>query len=130
MKVGDSLPVSTFPAVDGAASTLFSGSSWALDASPRDFERARGAGASDTVAPAMLSLAYLGRFLTDQFDQTRLRHLAAHFVGAMHDGDEIWCKGLVAELFDAGCERRARLEIAITNQFGERKIVGEAVVSL
>lgn len=130
MKVGDTLPALTFPAISGAASTLFAGVSGAHESVLSDSGHAPGAEVSDAAAPAMLWMAYLGRFLTARFDQARLRHFAARFIDVTHAGDEISCTGEVIELFDAGCERRARIEIATTNRFGERNIVGEAIVSL
>lgn len=130
MKVGDTLAALTLPAISGAASSLFADVSGIDQSGLSDSVYAPGADVSDAAAPAMLWMAYLGRFLTARFDQARLRHFAARFIDVTYAGDEISCTGEVLELFDAGCERRARLEIAITNQFGERNIVGEAIVSL
>lgn len=130
MKVGDTLAALTLPAISGAASTLFAGVSGVDESGLSDSVHAPGIDVSDAAAPAMLWMAYLGRFLTARFDQARLRHFAARFIDIAHAGDEISCTGEVLELFDAGCERHARIEIATTTQFGERIIVGEAIVSL
>ncbi len=40
------------------------------------------------------------------------------------------CSGRVVELFEEGGEQRAKLEIQTSNQDGEVKIAGEAIVGL
>jgi acyl dehydratase len=45
-------------------------------------------------------------------------------------GDLITCSGTVTELFEAEGERRARLSLQTTNQHGQVKLIGDAVVAL
>lgn len=130
MKIGDRLPALTFPAIDKAALARFAEAASGRSAAGTDVDHVRENGLRDVVVHEMLSMAYLGRFLTARFDQSRLRHFAVRFVGVTLPEDEISCSGEVIELFDAGCERRARLEIRATSRSGESKAVGEAVVSL
>jgi acyl dehydratase len=52
------------------------------------------------------------------------------FVGITHLGHEVTCTGRVVDKFEAHGERRVKLEIQTANQYGEPRVVGEAVVAL
>ncbi len=78
----------------------------------------------------MLSMAYLGRLLTQWVDQRQLRSFGVRFAGITHLGHQITCTGKVVEKFEADGERRVKLEIQTANQYGETKIVGDAIVAL
>ena len=45
-------------------------------------------------------------------------------------GEAITCSGSVTELFEVNGERRARLTLQTTNQHGQVKLTGDAVVAL
>ncbi|MDE2454731.1 MAG: dehydratase, partial [Burkholderiales bacterium] len=87
-------------------------------------------GMTDVFAHGMLSMAYLGRLLTQWVDQRRLRQFGVRFVGITHLGHQIRCTGRVAEKFEADGESRIRLEIQTVNQYGDTKILGDAVIAL
>ena len=76
----------------------------------------------DVFAHGMLSMAWLGRLLTQWVDQRRIRHFGVRFVGITQLGDEITCSGKVVEKFEAEGEQRVKVEIATTNQHGEARI--------
>ncbi|MNE61756.1 hypothetical protein D3C80_1569930 [compost metagenome] len=78
----------------------------------------------------MLSMAYLGRLLTQWVDQRQLREFGVRFLGITHLGHVITCSGKVVEKFEAEGERRVKLEIRTSNQYGDVKILGDAVVAL
>ena len=52
------------------------------------------------------------------------------FLGITHLGHQITCTGSVVELFEIDGERRIKVEVRTTNQYGETKIVGDAVIAL
>jgi acyl dehydratase len=83
----------------------------------------------DVFAHGMLSMAYLGRLLTHWVDQRQLRQFGVRFVGITHLGHQITCTGKVVEKFEADGEKRVKLEIQTTNQYGEPRIVGDAIVA-
>ncbi|MNJ67992.1 hypothetical protein D3C77_642050 [compost metagenome] len=78
----------------------------------------------------MLSAAYLGRLLTSWVPQTQIRALSMRFVGITQIGHIPHLSGRISEKFEADGEKRVRLQIQCANQYGEAKVVGEAVVAL
>jgi len=51
------------------------------------------------------------------------------FVGITHLGHQVTCTGKVVEKFEADGEKRVKLEVQTTNQYGEPRIVGDAVIA-
>ncbi len=84
----------------------------------------------DVFAHGMLSMAYLGRLITRWVDQRQLREFGVRFVGITHLGHQVTCTGRIVDKFEADGERRVKLEIQTANQYGEPRVVGEAVVAL
>jgi len=78
----------------------------------------------------MLSAAYLGRLLTRWVPQQQVRKLSIRFTGITQLGHVPTCTGQVVEKFEADGEKRVRLSIRCANQYGEDKLVGEAIVAL
>lgn len=130
IQVGDTLPALELPPVDRKMLALFAGASGDHNAVHIDIDYARRAGMPDVFAHGMLSMAWLGRLLTQWVDQRQLRQFGVRFVGITHIGHRIVCTGRVVEKFEANGERRVRLEIQTANQYGEPRVVGDAVVSL
>ena len=52
------------------------------------------------------------------------------FVAITQVGEAITCSGQVTELFEQAGERRARLSLQTTNQHGQVKLTGDAVIAL
>ncbi|CAG9263198.1 MaoC family dehydratase [Paraburkholderia unamae] len=130
IKVGDTLPPLELPPVDRKMLALFAGASGDHNAVHIDIDYARRAGMPDVFAHGMLSMAWLGRLLTQWVDQRQVRQFGVRFVGITHLGHRIVCTGRVVEKFQAEGEQRVRLEIQTANQYGEPRVVGDAVVSL
>jgi acyl dehydratase len=130
VQVGDTLPPLTLEAINRTTLALFAGASNDHNAIHIDTDYARKAGMPDVFAHGMLSMAYLGRLLTLWVDQRKLRDFGVRFVGITHLGHRITCTGRVTEKFEADGEQRVRLEIQTANQYGETRILGDAVVAL
>jgi acyl dehydratase len=128
--VGDTLPVLELPAINRTTLALFAGASGDHNQIHIDTDYARKAGMVDVFAHGMLSMAYLGRLLTQWVDQRQLRSFGVRFTGITHLGHKITCSGKVVEKFEADGEQRVKLEIETRNQYGDAKIVGDAVVAL
>jgi len=128
VQVGDELPPLQLPPVNRNTLALFAGASGDHNPIHIDIDVARRAGLPDVFAQGMLGMAWLGRLLTGWAPQSRLRRFDARFQGITHLGNAMCCSGRVAEKLEA--ERCVRIELQSANQFGQTKIVGEAIVSL
>ena len=109
---------------------LFAGASGDHNPIHVDLDFARHAGFEDVFAHGMLSMAYLGRMLTDWMPQSALREFRVRFTAITHVQDRVICTGRIVERFERKGERRARVEIQAATQSGEVTLTGEAVVAL
>jgi acyl dehydratase len=130
VNVGDALPPLALPEITRTTLALFAGASGDHNQIHIDTDYARKAGMVDVFAHGMLSMAYLGRLLTQWVDQRQLRSFGVRFTGITHLGHQITCTGKVVEKFELDGEQRVKLEIETRNQYGETRIVGDAVVAL
>ncbi|MGA7779161.1 MAG: MaoC family dehydratase [Paraburkholderia sp.] len=130
LNVGDVLPPLALAPINRTTLALFAGASGDHNVVHIDLDAVRRAGMPDVFAHGMLSMAYLGRLLTQWVDQRQLRQFGVRFVGITQLGHQITCSGRVVEKFEADGEQRVKLEISTANQFGEARIMGDAVVAL
>ena len=130
VQVGDELPSLQLPPVDRTTLALFAGASGDHNPIHIDIDVARRAGMPDVFAQGMLGMAWLGRVLTGWAPQSRLRHFEARFQGITHLGNAMRCGGRVVEKLERDGERCVRIELQSANQYGQTKIVGEALVAL
>ncbi|MBV6822062.1 MaoC family dehydratase [Pseudomonas sp. PD9R] len=130
INVGDTLPTLALPPINRTTLALFAGASGDHNAIHIDTDYARKAGMTDVFAHGMLSMAYLGRLLTQWVDQRQLREFGVRFLGITHLGHQITCSGTVVDRFEFEGEQRIKVEVRTTNQYGETKIVGDAVIAL
>ncbi|MBL0296602.1 MAG: MaoC family dehydratase [Betaproteobacteria bacterium] len=128
--VGDVLPPLQLPPVDRTTLALFAGASGDHNPIHIDTDVARRAGMPDVFAQGMLGMAWAGRLLTRWAPQSRLRRFDARFQGITHLGNAMRCSGRVVEKLEQDGERCVRIELQSANQFGQTKIVGEALVAL
>ncbi|MCJ1886950.1 MaoC family dehydratase [Pseudomonas sp. LA21] len=126
--VGDELPSFTTDPVNRTTLALYCGASGDHNPIHVDIDFARKAGMPDVFAHGMLSMAYLGRLLTNWVPQERLRSFSVRFAAITQLGDAITCAGRVLEKDEAA--GTLRLEITTRDQAGEIKLSGEAVVAL
>ena len=89
IKLGDTLPALNLAPVNRTTLALFAGASNDHNAIHIDLDYARRAGMPDVFAHGMLSMAWLGRLLTQWVDQRRLREFSARFTGITHLGHQL-----------------------------------------
>jgi len=130
IKVGDSLPLLTLPAISRKTLALYAGASADHHPLHIDLDYARDSGVPDVFAHGMLSAAYLGRMLTDWVPQERIRSLSVRFVGITQLHSVPTCSGEVVDKFEEQGEKRVKVALKCANQQGEDKLVGVAVVAL
>ena len=130
VKVGQELPPLQLLRISRTTLALFAGASGDHNPIHIDIDFAKAAGMPDVFAHGMLSMAYLGRFLTRWAPQTQLRQFAVRFAAIAPVGAKLTCTGKVAEISERNGEVLARLEIGVVDDKGEVKLAGEALVAL
>lgn len=130
VSVGDELPPLQLPAVDRTTLALFAGASGDHNPIHIDLDVARRAGLPDVFAQGMLGMAWVGRLLTGWVPQRHLRRFEVRFQGITHLGNAMRCSGRIAEKLEVDGERCVRIELLSVNQYGQTKIVGDALVAL
>lgn len=130
VQVGDALPAFTTDAISRLTLALYCGASGDHNPIHVDTDFAQAAGQADVFAHGMLSMAYLGRLLTNWVPQTALREYGVRFVAITQVHAQVRCEGRVTEKFEQGGERRVRVELSTTDQHGQTKLAGDAVIAL
>ena len=130
VQLGQELPALELPPVTRTMLALFAGASGDHNPIHIDVDFARRAGMPDVFAHGMLGMAWLGRLLTGWMPQSKLRKFDVRFQGITHLGNAITCRGKVVERLTYGGEDCVRVELSTTNQFGQTKIVGDAIVAV
>ncbi|MBU0790376.1 MAG: MaoC family dehydratase [Gammaproteobacteria bacterium] len=130
VKVGDELPALKLPRISRTTLALFAGASGDHNPVHIDLDFAKAAGMPDVFSHGMLSMAYLGRFLTNWAPQTQLRHYAVRFSAITPIGAKLTCGGKVVEKLEHNGEQVVKLEIGVVDENGELKLSGDALVAL
>ncbi len=89
IEVGDTLPPLALPPVTRTTLALFAGASGDHNPIHIDIDFARAAGMSDVFAHGMLSMAWLGRMVTNWAPQRDLREFSVRFSAMTHVGERI-----------------------------------------
>lgn len=79
------------PPITRGTLALFAGGSGDHNALHIDLDAAKAAGMPDVFAHGMLSMAYLGRLLTDNFDIRDIRRFKVRFSAITDVGDAVEC---------------------------------------
>lgn len=130
ISIGDEIPSLTTPPISRTTLALYAGASGDHNPMHIDIDFARKFGMDDVFAHGMLSMAYLGRVLTNWVPQTDIREYGVRFASITKVHDKIVCSGKVVEKFEKNGEKLVRLEIAALNQDGDVKLSGQAVVAI
>ncbi|MNJ11512.1 MaoC/PaaZ C-terminal domain-containing protein [Pseudomonas alkylphenolica] len=127
---GFELPPLKLEPLNRTVLALYAGASGDHNQVHIDLDFARKSRQPDVFAHGMLSAAYLGRLLTQWVPQSQVRGLSMRFVGITQLGHVPHLSGRVVEKFEADGEKRVRLHIQCLNQYGDPRLMGEAVVAL
>ncbi|KOC24049.1 dehydratase [Comamonas testosteroni] len=128
IQVGDTLPALNLPPISRTTLALFAGASGDHNPIHIDTDFARKAGMPDVFAQGMLSMAWLGRLITQWAPQSQLRRFDVRFQGITHLANAISCTGRVVEKRDS--DRSVRIEMQSSNQHDQTKIAGDAWIRL
>jgi acyl dehydratase len=98
-----------------------------------DEEAAHRVGLDSVIAHGMLSMAFLGQFVTQHISddpEAHLAHLKVRFMNMVRLGDTLTCYGMVkARAMDNNGDMSVVIECWAQNQKGEKVTAGEAIVS-
>jgi acyl dehydratase len=130
IQVGTEIPALELPPISRYTLALYAGASGDHNPIHIDSDFAKSAGMPDVFAHGMLSMAYLGRMLTNWQPQAQLRKFGNRFAAITQLQDVITCSGKVVELLERDGETLARCEIQAVKADGERTLVGEALVAV
>ena len=130
LQVGDEMPVLELPPITRTTLALFAGASGDHNPIHIDIDFARGAGMKDVFAQGMLSMAYLGRALTEWVPQRQILSYGVRFAAMTHLGDRVRCSGKVVEKLNHAGRPCVRVQISAAKATGEITLAGEALVAL
>ena len=128
VEVGTQLPSIRIPAISRTTLALFAGASGDHNPIHLDVDIARSAGLDDVFAQGMLSMAYLGRLLTDWAPQQSLRSFEVRFGAITPIHAEPYLAGRVSAIDLVGLERRATVDVSVTLADGTVTLSGTAVI--
>jgi acyl dehydratase len=123
---GTELPALTVDPISRTTLALFAGASGDHNSIHLDIDVARSAGLDDVFAQGMLSMAYLGRLLTDWVPQERLRSWRVRFAAITPVHARPTCTGRIVSVTDG----LATIDLAVTLPDGTVTLTGDAVVDL
>lgn len=125
MKTGDVLPSLELPEISRTTLALYAGASGDHNPMHIDLDVARSGGMDDVFAHGMLSMAYLGRLLTNYVPQERIRTYSVRFASITPLHAKPTCTGTVTKVEDG----LAHLDIAVTLSDGTVTLRGDAVLA-
>jgi acyl dehydratase len=129
-QVGTEVPPLRIDPISRTTLALFAGASGDHNPIHIDIDVAKSAGLDDVFAHGMLSMAYLGRLLTDVVPQQQLRSYRVRFAAITPVHGQPTCTGKVTSIDEAAGERLATLELKVTLADGTVTLLGQAVVAL
>ncbi|MEH6583782.1 MAG: MaoC/PaaZ C-terminal domain-containing protein [Halioglobus sp.] len=124
------IPPLELPPISRTTLALYAGASGDHNPIHIDLDFARSAGLEDVFVHGMLSMAYLGRMLTNWQPQAKLLKLSSRFIAITQLHDAVICSGRVVDVGEYRNRPVAFCEIHVARQNGEKTIVGDAVIAL
>lgn len=123
---GTELPPLELNPISRTTLALFAGASGDHNPMHIDIDVATSAGLDDVFAHGMLSMAYLGRLLTNWVPQDKIRSYRVRFAAITPVHGKPTCTGRVVSVEDG----LANIELAVTLDDGTTTLTGEAVVDI
>jgi acyl dehydratase len=128
--VGTELPALELPPISRTTLALFAGASGDHNPIHLDLEVAKSAGMPDVFAQGMLSMAYLGRLLTNWVPQERIRSFEVRFAAITPVHAQPTCHGTVTAIDTVDGTTLATLDVAVVLADGTLTLSGHAVVEI
>lgn len=128
--VGAELPPLVLPPLTRHTLALYCGASGDHNPIHVDIDFAKAAGLPDVIAHGMLSMAWLGRLLTNWVPQTDIREFSVRFAAMTQVGEAITATGRVTEKLERDGQTLVRLDIQTTHADGQVKLAGVALIAV
>lgn len=125
IQVGTELQPLELAPISRTTLALFAGASGDHNPMHIDLDVAQSAGLDDVFAHGMLSMAYLGRLLTNWVPQHKIRSYRVRFAAITPVHGKPTCTSTVTAIEDG----LATLELAVTLADGTTTLTGDAVVA-
>jgi acyl dehydratase len=130
LKAGDAMPVMVAGPVTPLTLALFAGGSGDHNPIHVDKDFAASAGFPDVFAHGMLSMAWLGRAVTNWAGPTAVKQFGVRFAAITPVGASVACTGQVEEVLERDGERLARLTLQATVVDGPVTLLGDALIRI
>lgn len=127
VQVSDELPAWTTPVITAELIMKYAVASGDLNPIHTDPEAARCAGHRDVIAHGMWSMAQLANLVQHWAGTNSVRESKVRFVGVVSTGDQLTCRGRVAEILESGV---AVVEAWTEGPDGRRATEGSFTVEL
>ena len=128
-QVGDALPELSFGPITRTTLALYAGASKDHNPIHIDIDFAKKAGMDDVFAHGMLSMAQLGRTVTDWAGHENLRSLSTRFTALTPVGATVTCSGEVSERIEKDGEELLQIQFQARIDDGTVTLTGEALVA-
>ncbi len=129
-EVGTELAPLKLAGISRTTLALFAGASGDHNPIHIDIDVAQSAGLADVFAHGMLSMAYLGRILTNWVSPESIREYGVRFAAVTPVNSEPTARGRIVALDTVDGEARATLSLSVTLADGTVTLSGDAVVAL
>lgn len=130
VEVGNELEPLELGTISRTTLALFAGASGDHNPIHIDLDVAQSAGLADVFAHGMLSMAYLGRLLTNWVAPESIRDYGVRFAAVTPVNATPTARARIVALDTVDGERRATLELSVTLADGTVTLAGDAVVAL
>ncbi len=130
VSIGDSIPELSLPPINKVGLAMYAGASGDFNPIHLDEEQALANGLPGIIAHGMLSMALLGRVLTQWVPSRDIRSFSTRFVSMAVLGDVITCKGTITGKSEEDGEKRVEMELTAETQKGDKTLAGKATVAL
>ena len=128
--VGDHLPVLNTSKISRTTLALYAGASGDVNPIHIDIDFAKKAGLDDVFAHGMLSMAYLGRLITNWVDQRCIQSIDVRFMSITPVYAQIICTGIIQKIDIVDKKIIEILVEAKDENTGDIKISGLATINL
>ena len=126
--VGDKIPDLVIEPITRSTLALYAGASGDHNPIHIDLDFAKESGMKDVFAHGMLIMAYLGRAVTNIAPQSNLKNFSVRFSSITNIGDILTCSGKVKKIDKNNSKKTIVLDLIVSDEFGDIKISGVAII--